>query len=755
MGWIIFRLWHYLPLPLTGGPDEAPFPNLWPWFFSIFLPAIFPCFSLLLHLLRPYFKEKNSFQVMFKKALKWDWISYGMIPLFILLMIGGKVTGHWRLPLAGFYMSILFYKVVLLIITFYSGFIINHEDREFSEDHPSSGLLFFLIPFLLYVFVGVYLNIAMSTAGDEQLYLINVHSLYADGDLDTKNSIERGDYKNFYWGRPGPLDWWSQKFPGFSVLLYPGYAITSKLFPHYHLAGRLGATLTIVLFGALFCLQIYRICCDLNISRPASFWAWIIIAMFPPVLTFSNHIYPEIPNLFLIVIGLRIILRMDKRPWSGILIVFCVAITMSILKARYLPISIGLIVWSMARLIRYRPYSGLLFIAGVMITGSFFFSQFSIRPYFFQQWDKAGNLQNLLSWDRYKFIATIGVLADQQVGLLFYNPHLSLTFVGIIFLWQRQRNISIGLLGLTIFYLIIISQAQGYMWHGGWNPTVTRYVLPITPLLIPFVAEAFEHCRGKVLAVTNTIWLFWSGSIAFVLCLIPFWRYSIPDGRSTIIRVLGNLLQLDLARFLPSLIVHTIWTWIILGIWLVALIFFAIYHKYFRLSPNQGWGKNNVIVGPVQLGIFTLGLMFLWLGAAVVIPTRSLEAAGMLHSGGIRYDPNVKDPILWVMKENGEIYERIVTWPGTTEITITAGGNKTNESSPKMTLYLDNQLIKSWDLKSGRKKWIEGKYIARGMTSFARPILRLEFTNLSDDPATDRRLAYIGGIVFQRVDIKR
>jgi len=59
MGWIIFRLWHYLPLPLTGGPFDAPFPSLWPWFFSIFLPAMFPSFSILLYLLRFYVKEKN------------------------------------------------------------------------------------------------------------------------------------------------------------------------------------------------------------------------------------------------------------------------------------------------------------------------------------------------------------------------------------------------------------------------------------------------------------------------------------------------------------------------------------------------------------------------------------------------------------------------------------------------------------------------------------------------------------------------
>jgi len=690
---------------------------------------------------------------MFNRIIKWDWISYGLIPIFILLMIGGKVTGHWRLPLAGFYISILFYKVILLIITFYSGFIINHDASEFSENYQFPSLLFFLIPLLLYIFVGVYLNIAVSTSSDEPFYLLSVHSLSADGDLDTKNNIEQGDYKKFYWGRPYPSSWLSPKFLGFSVFLYPGYALLSKLLPNYPLAGRLGAILIMALFGALLSMEVYRLCRDLNISRPASFWAWIIVAMFPPVLIFSNQIFPEIPNLFLTVIGIRLILRMNKRPLSGILIIYCVAIIMVFIKTRYLPISIGLIIWSTARFVRYRPYVSLLFIAGVLIVGRFIFLDFSIKPYLFQQYENLAMVRSLmLNWAPYMFVAAIGILADQQFGLFFYNPHMTLTLVGILFLMPRLRIVSAWLLGIAIFFLIVMAKFQEVQWNGGSNPTVTRYVLPIIPLLIPFVAEVFDQCRGKVLAVTNTIWLFWSGSIAFILCLIPLWRYTIADGRSKIIQVLGHFLGLDLARFFPSLIVPTLWTWIVLGVWLLALLIYAIYCKWSRSPSNPGWGKGSVIIGPFSLGALILGLMIVWVGAAAIVPTSSIEAEAMLHSGGIRYDPNLKDPILWVMKENGEISERIVTWSGTTEITITAGGNKTNDSSPQMTLYLDNQLIKSWNLVSGEKNWIEGKYKAQCKTSFARPVLRLEFANLSNDPATGRRLAYVDRIVFQRVE---
>jgi hypothetical protein len=298
--------------------------------------------------------------------------------------------------------------------------------------------------------------------------------------------------------------------------------------------------------------------------------------------------------------------------------------------------------------------------------------------------------------------------------------------------------------------LIVVGKAQGIHWNGGWNPTVTRYILPVIPFLIPFVAAAFDHCRGKGLAWLNSLWLVWSGGITFFLCLVPLWRYTIPDGQSKILQVFGDLLQLDLARFLPSLIKPSPLTWVVLGLWVLVLILLSVYYTHGSIPSTRGWGKGAVRVSLPRLSAGGLALLLIWVAAAAVVPTRSLEAEAMHHFGGIRYDPNVRDPILWVMKEDGEIHKRIVTWPGKTRFTIVAGGYSTTGVSPRLTLLLNDQPVQSWSLKSGEGRWHKESYLAQLPTAFQHPVLKIVCENLLDDPARGRQFAYLDRITIQR-----
>ena len=69
-----------------------------------------------------------------------------------------------------------------------------------------------------------YVATAVSSGGDETGYLLNVESLRADGDLDVRNNVARGDAAAYYWGPP-PTEPWSRSFPGVAALLLPGYAL--------------------------------------------------------------------------------------------------------------------------------------------------------------------------------------------------------------------------------------------------------------------------------------------------------------------------------------------------------------------------------------------------------------------------------------------------------------------------------------------------------------------------------------------------
>ena len=137
------------------------------------------------------------------------------------------------------------------------------------EDTPAAGVgetgpvaCLFWIAFLLYAFLAAYVATALSTAGDEHLYLLSTQSLYADRDLEVRNNIEHRDYERFYWGRASP-ETWRRSFIGFPTFLLPGYALGSVLLPGPP-GGRLGATLTISLCAALLGVQLYRLCRDLG-----------------------------------------------------------------------------------------------------------------------------------------------------------------------------------------------------------------------------------------------------------------------------------------------------------------------------------------------------------------------------------------------------------------------------------------------------------------------------------------------------------
>jgi len=86
-----------------------------------------------------------------------------------------------------------------------------------------------------------------------------------------------------------------------------------------------------------------------------------------------------------------------------------------------------------------------------------------------------------------------------------------------------------------------------------------------------------------------------------------------------------------------------------------------------------------------------------------------------------------------VFQRDGELSERIVTWPGQTRITIRAGGLTTIGRAPRMTLLLDGRPIQSWSLSVGPGgRWEEGLYTTRVPTGFGRPIVTLRLADLVD-----------------------
>ncbi|MGH7321027.1 MAG: hypothetical protein ACRELA_15555 [Candidatus Rokuibacteriota bacterium] len=747
-GWLIFHAWEPLGLPARGGPLDAPFPGLWRWFFAICLPALFPAFSLVHARLVGWSRAGEMSADVARRVRRWDRLSYGFLPLFVVLMAAWQGLGGWRLPFAIFFVGVLFIKSLGVMASLYAGVFRQSHGEDDPEDPPILHLHLFVVALMLYAFLTPYVITAVSTVSDESLYLLNTHSMFADGDSELQNNVARRDYTRFYWGRPAPQAW-TVPFVGFPALLLPGYAIATTVLPHYPLAGRLGATLTIGLFAALLGVQVYRLCRELGASRPAAYWTWLVVAFSPPILTHSSHLFPEVPPALAAVVGVRALLRLPGRPWPALLVVAAAAVFMAALKDRYTPLGLGLLVWAVCRLAAHRRLLTLALGLALLGTGGYLL-RVNPLPQFFPNLVDFTSLQHtLLTWNAYMVRAMVGLLADQEFGLLYYAPHWVLAVVGVPLLWRQRRDATLGLLGLFVFHLLVVVKYRWSEWGGGFSPP-PRFILSAAPLLAPFIAAAFERCRGRGLATANTLWLLWSGAVAVLLSVVPFWRYNDMDGRSTLLQLLGAELGLDLARFLPSLRAPTAWTWALLGLGGLALVLGALYYARRRPAPGDAWGVGAVVLSPFRALALAAALALLWVCTAAVVPTWSVEGEAMRHSGGIHFAALQS---FWVMKREGEITEPIVTWPGFVEITVVAGGYTTTGIAPRLTLLLDDHPIESWTLKSGQGQWVQAEYVTRVRTRFGRPVLRLHFADLLDHrPSGTAQHAYVDRIRLRRTD---
>jgi hypothetical protein len=747
MGAATLGLWRVLGLPEHGGPLDAPFPGAWRWVSAVALPLVFPAFTAA-HAWLARAAPAGAAATL-ARAAAWERRSLVLLPLFLAWLAAWGPGGHWRLALGAFLVTLVLGKALTLVATLYHVAFGRADPEPDGAALPGAAAFLFLAAFLLYAGLVPYVVTAVSTAGDEPVYLLSTHSIWADGDVRLEDNTRRGDAGAFYWGRGRP---WERQgsFVGFPLLLLPGYAAGRLLLPGYPLGGRLGATLVVAAIGALAAAVAYRLCRDLGCPRPAAFWAWVVLALTPPFIVASGHVYPELPAALLALALVRVVLRLPAAaPWR-LAAVAAGAAGLVLLKERYAPLAVGLLAWAAIRLDRRSRWlaAGVL---GAAVLGAAALVATNPLPALGPGLRPAALVRVLLDWPPRMGLAALGLLVDQEFGLLFYAPAWVLAAAGVPALWRRQRGATVGLLALVAFYLLVVLKYRWYQWDAGWTPP-PRFILPAAPLLIPFVGAAIESLRGPGLAAFYTVGLAWSGALAWSTSLVPFWRYNGLTSRSTVLRVAGEWLGLDLARFLPSLWAPSRWTWVTLGAAALALALAVARVARGRPPRVAGWGTGAVLLRAGPAAALLGGLALAWLAAAAGVPTGALEGEAMRHSAGIPFGAFYTQEILWVMTHDGELSERIVTWPGTARITVVAGGYSTTGVAPHMTVSLDGRTVGEWTIRAGAGEWARHEYVATTATRFGRPVLRIGFTRTLDHRRSKAvQHAYVDRITIERV----
>src|SRR5262245_34787123 len=179
-GIIVFGIWPILGLPDRGGPLDAPFPGAWRWVFAVALPALFPAYTAVHVWLARVAPPEGAATVA--AASRWNRWSHAALPGFVAWMVAWRAMGGWRLALGAFLVTLLFAKTLCLALVLFRVAFGRSEPEDDARALPGAAAFLGATALPLYAGLAPYVATAVSTAGDEPLYLLSTHSLVADWD---------------------------------------------------------------------------------------------------------------------------------------------------------------------------------------------------------------------------------------------------------------------------------------------------------------------------------------------------------------------------------------------------------------------------------------------------------------------------------------------------------------------------------------------------------------------------------------------
>jgi hypothetical protein len=355
--------------------------------------------------------------------------------------------------------------------------------------------------------------------GDEPAYMLLTHSLVTDGDFNLYNNRVEKDGRFFGMEKTdahGARKDWEQKeiysihTPGLAILLAPAYA--SGLYGP--LAPRTSVCIFLNLLAALLAVNVYLFCSEIagcaddiappkkRASLPALACTAVVI-LTPPILFYSNLVYPELPAALFLLYALRRSLTVRSPSRTGWLVAVLATSFLPWLSFRFLLPAL-LLLWL---LLKKQSRGGrsrftgnltacLLFIISLTI---FFFYQYhafgSLNPaagYLYQGFDQRGVFSKGL------LDGIVGVVLDRGHGVLTWSPVYILSLTGLLLMLREQRNLGIWL--IIILLAIYIPGASFIFWWGGFAPP-PRYMVVPAPLLAGAICYALSRKPRSTFAI--------------------------------------------------------------------------------------------------------------------------------------------------------------------------------------------------------------------------------------------------------------
>jgi hypothetical protein len=757
-GLVLWKVWWWAGYPLgtfkPGLDGHGPDPYAWPRLLALWVPAAHALFGVAYVLL-----ARGDPRGTLRRCFRADqWSLVLVLPLVAsLALLGGQ--GPWRLMIGVWY---------TLFVGVKTGILLTGLWRAQCGEPGSmrrTGTAMFLGAFLPYLFLGAHVTTAMSTSSDEPYYLVVAHSLLHDGDLDLANNLAARDYLPFYWAalsqdrraiRPTPDgQMFARLYQGFqTVLLLPGYAV----------AGRMGAVATTNALGAAALALTFKLALASGISRRSAFLAWLGAAFSVPLLVYSASPFPEVSGAFFAAAAAYCLwtpraTRLALAMAAGCLVAMVAAKTRLFLLVP--PLALGF-------LRRFTWTTFLLALAGLgaaAAVASVYDTVFQSGIIVWQM--KGGGVLEALRWfvqwtiwAPLHYRGHLGLLFDQEFGLLVAAPVFALALSGIVVALVQRRWRLVLLAGgpfvCTWYYLGAAVLGGMHMrglsqWYGGFSPPA-RYLMASLPLLAILAALALDHVRGRIgWSLTAALFVLTLGYGA-VVSVWPAWRFQSGLGRAVLFHAVFDRLGIDAGRWLPTFIApRSGWEWpAVAALVLTLLAGYALASGPGRRAPVGTW-LVGAIVAIVGTGTLTGAA---WLDPAGVYPAvlgtgRGGQTFWGLLDVSAGKDTAVRERLVWATQSNGvlELAPRLA--PGRYRVAVRVGAQGI-DSGPSLALRLATEPPRRVGLETAAPpRWREQEYAFEVRWPGGRLPIRLELEQVSRQEP--RRLAYVDSVEIERL----
>ena len=327
--------------------------------------------------------------------------------------------------------------------------------------------------------------------GDEPHYLAATQSILKDFDLRVANNYENGDYLDYFPGRLEPHflkrstsgDIYSIHAPGVSVVVLPAFAA----------AGYVGAVLTIILIAALAAAITWRMAWRVSGSVAGAWVGTAAVFATPPYFFHAFTIYPEIIGSLCVACGVWLLIELadlrDVAPRSLIGTGAALAL-LPWLHSRFAVIAgaLGLVI--VVRLAERREAITRIarFLAVPVIAGVAWFA------FFWVIWGTPNPIApygaDTSTSSAYILRGLIGLLVDQQFGLVTTAPIYLAGLAGVVVFARRRPRLAAELLLVVVPYAIAV--ASYAMWWAG-SAAPARFLIAVLPLAALPIAMVFAE----------------------------------------------------------------------------------------------------------------------------------------------------------------------------------------------------------------------------------------------------------------------